>query len=367
MSKFFKALEQAEHDRALREQARRPDGKPAAAPPPSPMASREVLSATVVAPPAPPAARPTEPARDPADRRSVGRVWTAEAPRPKDRAEGPWGEIDEHLVSLLNPTSPDAEQYRALRHAVEQLHRSAGLTALAVSSPTVGDGKTTTAINLAGALAQDPEARILLLDADLRRPSVGDRLGLRNSRERGLVDLVLGADLTLDDVVRRRPAYNLSVLAAGRSPAAPYEVLKSPRLGNLLDQARQQYDFIVLDTPPIVLTQDCTVVERDKSMEAMIDAGQDWMEPLLDLRDWLAATQDPSRKREFREVRRRNGRIQIWGAEADKIVGFVFNDDARSLSRYCSYGYTAARHDEGGGWRRAMTRIAGSFRQRPSF
>ncbi|PYO54014.1 MAG: hypothetical protein DMD83_23180 [Candidatus Rokuibacteriota bacterium] len=53
--------------------------------------------------------------------------------------------------------------------------------------------------------------------------------------------------------------------------------------------------------------------------------------------------------------------------EPDKIVGFVFNDDARSLSRYYSYGYTAARHDEGGGWRRAMTRIAGSFRQRPSF
>src|SRR5205823_7980843 len=47
----------------------------------------------------------------------------------------------------------------------------------------------------------------------------------------------------------------------------------------------------------------CTVVERDKSMEAMIDAGQEWMEPLLELRDWLAATQDPARKREFREVR----------------------------------------------------------------
>ncbi len=340
MSKFFKALEQAEHDRALREQARRPEGKPAAAPPPSPAASREVLSATVVAPP-PPAARPTEPARDPADRRSVGRVGTAEAPRRKDRTDGPWGEIDEHLVSLLNPTSPDAEQYRALRHAVEQLHRSAGLTALAVSSPTVGDGKTTTAINLAGALAQDPEARILLVDADLRRPSVGDRLGVRNSRDRGLVDLVLGADLTLDDVVRRRPAYNLSVLAAGRSPAAPYEVLKSPRLGNLLDQARQQYDFIVLDTPPIVLTQDCRVISK-------------WVDGFL-----LVVGADRTPAKLVEEALNR--------MEPDKIVGFVFNDDARSLSRYYSYGYTAARHDEGGGWRRAMTRIAGSFRQRPSF
>jgi len=341
MSKFFKALEQAEHDRAVREQAHRPEGKPAAAPPPSPAASREVSSATVATPPAPPAARPAEPARDPADRGSVGRVWTAEAPRRTDRAEGPWGEIDEHLVSLLNPTSPDAEQYRALRHAVEQLHRSAGLTALAVSSPTVGDGKTTTAINLAGALAQDPEARILLVDADLRRPSVGDRLGLRNSRDRGLVDLVLAPDLTLDDAVRRRPSYNLSVLAAGRAPAAPYEVLKSPRLGNVLDQARQQYDFIVLDTPPIVLTQDCRVISK-------------WVDGFL-----LVVGADRTPAKLVEEALNR--------MEADKIVGFVFNDDARSLSRYYSYGYTAKQHEEGAGWRRAMTRIAGSFRQRHSF
>lgn len=64
----------------------------------------------------------------------------------------------------------------------------------------------------------------------------------------------------------------------------------------------------------------CTVVERDKSMEAMIDSGQDWMEPLLDLRDWLASTQEPRRKHEFREVRRRDGRIRTWGEDNNKII-----------------------------------------------
>lgn len=64
----------------------------------------------------------------------------------------------------------------------------------------------------------------------------------------------------------------------------------------------------------------CTVVERDKSMEAMIDAGEDWMEPLLELRDFLATTQEPARKKEFREVRRRNGRVQIWGEHGNKII-----------------------------------------------
>jgi len=263
-----------------------------------------------------------------------------EAPRRQERADAPWGEIDEHLVSLLNPTSPDAEQYRALRHAVEQLHRSAGLMALAVSSATVGDGKTTTAINLAGALAQDPEARILLVDADLRRASVGDRLGLRNARDRGLVDAILDPDLTLEDMVRRRPPYNLSVLFAGRLPAAPYEVLKSPRLGNLLDQARQQYDFIVLDTPPIVLAQDCRVISK-------------WVDGFL-----LVVGADKTPAKLVEEALNR--------MEPNKIVGFVFNDDARSLARYYSYGYTATRNDGGAGWRRAMTRIAGSFRQRHS-
>jgi len=73
----------------------------------------------------------------------------------------------------------------------------------------------------------------------------------------------------------------------------------------------------------------CTVVERDKSMEAMIDAGQEWMEPLLELRDWLAATQDPARKREFREVRRRNGQIQIWGEDRNKVVWGPYTLDRR--------------------------------------
>ena len=64
----------------------------------------------------------------------------------------------------------------------------------------------------------------------------------------------------------------------------------------------------------------CTVVERDKSMEAMIDAGDEWMEPLLELRDWLASTRIPESKHIYREVRRRNGRIQQWGEDGKRIV-----------------------------------------------
>lgn len=64
----------------------------------------------------------------------------------------------------------------------------------------------------------------------------------------------------------------------------------------------------------------CTVVERDKSMEAMIESGQDWMEPLLEIRDWLVETQDPAKKHELREHRRRTGRVTFWGENKDRII-----------------------------------------------
>lgn len=73
----------------------------------------------------------------------------------------------------------------------------------------------------------------------------------------------------------------------------------------------------------------CTVVERDKSMEAMIDNGGEWMEPLLELRDWLASTSDPVSKYKYREVRRRNGRIQQWGENNDRIVWGPYKLDVR--------------------------------------
>jgi DNA sulfur modification protein DndC len=73
----------------------------------------------------------------------------------------------------------------------------------------------------------------------------------------------------------------------------------------------------------------CTVVERDKSMEAMIEGGEEWMEPLLELRDWLASTRLPEAKHQFREVRRRNGRIQVWGEKDNRIVWGPYKLDIR--------------------------------------
>src|SRR5437868_909505 len=82
----------------------------------------------------------------------------------------------------------------------------------------------------APALAQEPETRVLLIDADLRRPSIAEKFGLQVSPSPGLVGGLLDRGVTIGNAVRRRPPFNLDILPAGDTPAAPYELLRSARL-----------------------------------------------------------------------------------------------------------------------------------------
>jgi capsular exopolysaccharide synthesis family protein len=201
------------------------------------------------------------------------------------------GDVDAHLVSLIAPASFEAEQYRALRHMVEQRHKVDGLSVIAISSPGTSDGKTTTAINLAGALAQGADASVLLVEADLRQPSIGRLLGFANPTGLGLVDAILNPELELADIVQARPPFNLNVVLAGQTPPSPYEVLQSPRLGALIEQARRQYQYIVIDTTPLAPVQDCRVIARlvdgvmvvvsaDHTPRALLDSALEALDPV---------------------------------------------------------------------------------------
>ena len=281
MSKFFKALEQAERDNAQPES------------PAAPQATAEAVAETVserppvvprwpepdqeqppvFTPPVPRAAsqvvdapRPTVDAPGPVldpPRPSV------DAPRPVFEAPRPVVErpriatalLDEHLVSLQAPSTAAAEQYRVLRHLVETLRKRANLQVLGVTSPGVGDGKTVTAINLAGALSQSDDARVLLIDMDLRRPAIARYLAIAQARPT-LADVLGTPGVALKDAVIQLPRFNLSVLQAPASAAAPYELLRSPKLEALLAEARQQYDYVVLDTPPFVPFPDCRLIAK---------------------------------------------------------------------------------------------------------
>ena len=313
MSMFFKALEQAERDGHGRYRERR------VPPPPDRPAATAVVTEPEPQIDTPPvgefesAAGPTvEPVRE----RAIEPSAAIETPAPPVETlhtdTVATGGIDEHLVSFLQPSSFAAEQYRALRHTVEQLHRVSGHSIFAVGSPSAGDGKTTTALNLAGALAQSPDARVLLVDGDLRCPTIGERLGLDTSRMPGLVEAIQSHDLRLADVARKLSTYNLSVVVAGQCPATPYETLQSPRLGELLDEARRHYDYVILDTPPIVAFPDCRILGR-------------WVD------GWLIVV-----------AAHRTSRKQLEEAldlmEEKKTVGFVFTHDERFRANNRYYG-----------------------------
>jgi capsular exopolysaccharide synthesis family protein len=170
--------------------------------------------------------------------------------------------LGRQLVSLLDSESFEANQYRVLRQRLEEACGNGARGLIAVTSPGAGEGKTTTAINLAGILARSERARVLLVDADLRLPDVAAQLGVSDTELAGLSDAILDPQLPLESVVRRLPSFNLSFLPAGAHPSSPAEVLRSPRFGKLLEQARHQYDHVVLDTPPVLPVPDCRVIAR---------------------------------------------------------------------------------------------------------
>ncbi len=244
-----------------------------------------------------------------------------------ERAKAPdRGELrpmDEHLVSLVNPASFEADQYRTIRHVLEQSHATKKM--IAVTSAAPGDGKTTTAINLAGVLAQAPDARILIVDLDLRMPAVGDRLGL-TVQSPGLADLLSDPDLKLDDAVQRLPRFRLAVLPAGRALAVPYEALKSPRLDELLREASRQYDYVILDTPPLLAVQDARLIA-------------DWVDGFVMV---VAAHRTP--RKLFEDA------LNVM--DPAKLIGLVFNGDDRRRSDYHGYYYygSSTGGRRGSGW-----------------
>jgi len=270
MSEFFRALERAERERARRNEGARPTPAPVETPDGASSRTFDTLAPPSAAVDEPPVQvfsgptttvdeRPAAPIPEPvAPPRPAARPLTIAL----DKATGArgTGEVDERLVSLLTPDTFEADQYRVLRHTVEQRRRTAGVAIVATTSAGPGDGKTTTAINLAGALAQDRSARVLLIDCDLRGSAMARRLGLAEGR--GLVQAIVDPMLTLDDAIRHLPRFNLDVMAAGFETSSPYELLKSPRLGDLFEGARRRYDYVVVDTPPAVPFPDCRVLAK---------------------------------------------------------------------------------------------------------
>lgn len=222
-------------------------------------------------------------------------------------------QIDGHVVSITDSRSYDAEQYRKLRHVLEEKKTANGALVVAICSPAAGDGKSLTAVNLAATLAQASTARVLLLDVDLRRESASIRelLGLDNNTGPGISDAIAKPASRLQDVARRTHAPNFSVVLTGGLTSAPYELLRSAAFDRLLREARSVYDYIVIDAPPVVPVSDCRVIASRVDAFLMV----------------VAANRTPRGMLEEA--------LNLMAPE--KVLGLIFNRCDMIPSRY--YGY----------------------------
>lgn len=154
---------------------------------------------------------------------------------------------------LTAPKSEIAESYRNIRTSILLSSIDPVPRVILFTSPLSGDGKSTTAYNVAIAFAVQNK-RVLLLDADMRRPTIGRKSGCNGKR--GLSDMLVN-DLPFDEIVQQHPDLpNLYVLTSGSIPPMPAELLASEQFARLIDKMRQQFDYVLIDAPPVLLVTD---------------------------------------------------------------------------------------------------------------
>jgi capsular exopolysaccharide synthesis family protein len=216
------------------------------------------------------------------------------------------------LVTHADPRSPVAEAYRSLRTNLAFARTTQPVQTIVVASPGPGDGKSTTAANLAITFAQQGQ-RTLLIDADMRRAVLDKTFGM--VRTPGLTDVIVGS-APLETAVRETQVPNLFVLPSGQFPPNPSELLGSPAMRETLRTARHQFDIVLFDSPPLLAVTDAAV------LSTLVDG------TILVVR--TSSTAREAVRRALSQLRAVNGRI----------LGAVLNDvDVRGRGYYGGYGY----------------------------
>jgi len=189
------------------------------------------------------------------------------------------------LVSQSRPQSQMAESYRALRTSLLLTSLGAPPKVILITSALPQEGKTTTSINTAIVLAQKG-TRVLLIDADLRRPSIHKTLGL--GPRTGLSNVLTGSASLQQATIRSTFLPTLFVLPAGTPPPNPAELLASTNMKDVLEKLRGEYDHIVLDTPPTLSVTDAVVAStRADAVVLVIRSGQTTKQALRRAREIL--------------------------------------------------------------------------------
>lgn len=164
-------------------------------------------------------------------------------------------ELDHHRVVAFHTRNAEADVFRILRTQVLQAMAKSNLKTLAITSPNYGDGKTTIAMNLAISMAMDLKQTVLLVDLDLRKPSIHTCMGIKTTY--GLTDCLM-YDKPLSECIIRLPFERLTLLPAGTLTDSSSETLGSPKMVALARELKNRYSdrFIIYDMPPILAQDD---------------------------------------------------------------------------------------------------------------
>jgi len=171
------------------------------------------------------------------------------------------------LVTQSRPRSQMAESYRALRTSLLLTFAGGPPTVILITSALPEEGKTTTSVNSAIVLAQKG-TRVLLIDADLRRPSIHKTLGM--GPKIGLSNVLTGAATLQQAIIPSTILPELFILPAGTPPPNPAELLASAKMKNVLAELRMQYDHIVIDSPPTLSVTDAVVMSTDADAVVLV-------------------------------------------------------------------------------------------------
>jgi len=215
------------------------------------------------------------------------------------------GQVDPHIVAYHHPHSHLTESFRRLKAMLGSIAGGETLRTVTITSAGKGEGKSTTALNLAVTMCQDFDKRVAIVDADLRRPRIHRLLGM--TPRRGLSD-VLGGEVLPEDVLITNSVPRLTILPGGHSSKSPAEMLASPRMRQLIEELKSRFDFIIFDTPPVLTVADAIVLgPMTDGVVMVIQAGK---------------------------VRKRPIQRAVELLHNSKILGFVLNRGDLVLSHY---------------------------------
>lgn len=163
-----------------------------------------------------------------------------------------------NLVTQNAPKNPGAEAYRVIRTGIQFAQAGKELQTIALTSCTPNEGKSTTIANLAVVLTQAGKS-VLLIDCDMRNPTVHKNFNLSNKV--GLSSCI-SMGTALSDAVQKTSIEGLYALTGGVIPPNPSELLGSEQMKNVLQRAKEQYDYVLIDTPPVMPVTDALIVGR---------------------------------------------------------------------------------------------------------